>query len=110
VTRRPVVYHIIAAGRRHVSAASGLVLRERRVAVELDPQIVQAKGVFVEIDPRKLRTLDEEGWVFGYPELVDRRTAHARRRHYQPEPPRGPGRRKTDAPRREQPDVPSRRP
>jgi len=111
VTRRPVVYHIIAAGRRHVSAASGLVLRELRVAVELDPQIVQAKGVFVEIDPRKLRTLDEEGWVFGYPELVDRRASRGRRQRYQPEPHRGPGRRKTDAPtpRRAQPDASSRR-
>ena len=65
--------------------------------------------MFVEIDPRKLRTLDEEGWVFGYPELVDRRTSHARRQRYQPEPHRGPGRRTTDAPRRVQPDAPSRR-
>ena len=55
MTRRPVVYHIIAAGRRHVSAASGLVMREGRVAVELDPEIVKTKGVFVEIDPRRLR-------------------------------------------------------
>jgi len=80
MTRRPVVYHIISAGRRHVSAASQLVVRERRVAVELDPQIVKAKGVFVEIDPAKLRTLDENGWVFGYPELVDRRQPQTRRK------------------------------
>ena len=73
MTRRPVVYHIISAGRRQVSAASDLVMREGRVAVELDPEIVKAKGVFVEIDPKRLRRLDDDGWVFGYPELVDRR-------------------------------------
>ncbi len=80
MTRRPIVYHIIAAGRRQVSAASELVNREGRIAVELDPEMVRARGVFVEIDPKKLRTLDEEGWVFGYPELVDRRRALARRK------------------------------
>src|SRR5205814_693470 len=73
VTRRPVVYHIISAGRHQVSAASDLVMREGRVAVELDPEIVKAKGVFVEIDPKRLRRLDDDGWVIGYPELVDRR-------------------------------------
>ena len=87
MTRRPVVYHIIAAGRRHVSAASGLVMREGRVAVELDPDIVHAQGVFVEINPAKLRKLDDEGWVFGYPELVDRRDSLPRRRNYQASPP-----------------------
>ena len=81
MTRRPVVYHIISAGRRQVSAASDLVMREGRVAVELDPEIVKAKGVFVEIDPKRLRRLDDDGWVFGYPELVDRRQARARRQH-----------------------------
>ena len=100
MTRRPVVYHIMAAGRRHVSAASVLVLREKRVAVELDPQVVHAKGVFVEIDPRKLRTLDEEGWVFAYPELVDRRDLLPRRRNYQAAPRRGPGRRAAGSERR----------
>jgi hypothetical protein len=94
VTRRPVVYHIISAGRRQVSAASELVSREGRVAVELDPEIVHAKGVFVEIDPARLRRLDEEGWVFGYPELVDRRRLRPRR-HDGP-PSRGRGRRVTD--------------
>jgi hypothetical protein len=97
VTRRPVVYHIISAGRRHVSAASGLVMREGRVAVELDPEIVKTKGVFVEIDPRRLRKLDEEGWVFGYPELVDRRASRSRRQTYAATPPRNPGRRAVDA-------------
>jgi hypothetical protein len=96
VTRRPVVYHIIAAGRRHVSAASGLVMREGRVAVELDPDVVHAQGVFVEINPAKLRKLDDEGWVFGYPELVDRRDSLPRRRNYQAAPPRSPGRRAAD--------------
>ena len=100
MTRRPVVYHIIAAGRRHVSAASGLVMREGRVAVELDPDVVHAHGVFVEINPAKLRKLDDEGWVFGYPELVDRRHSLPRRRHYQAAPPRGPGRRAMDSERR----------
>jgi hypothetical protein len=94
--RRPVVYHIIHAGKRHVSAASGLVLREGRVAVELDPEIVKAKGVFVEIDPAKLRRLDEDGWVFGYPELVDRRARQVRRQHSSAHPPRNPGRRALD--------------
>jgi hypothetical protein len=95
MTRRPVVYHIIGAGRRQVSAASELVVRDRRVAVELDPDIVKSKGVFVEIDPKKLRTLDEEGWVFGYPELVDRRTPRPRRRKPSAKP-RGRGRRASD--------------
>jgi len=81
MTRRPVVYHIISAGRRQVSAASELVTRGGRIAVELDPQIVKAKGVFVEIDPERLRRLDDDGWVFGYPELVDRRQGRARRQH-----------------------------
>jgi hypothetical protein len=80
VTRRPRVYHIINAGRRQVSAASDLVVREGRIAVELDPEIVHARGVFVEIDPAKLRKLDEEGAVFGYPELIDRRRPKPRRR------------------------------
>src|SRR5205085_11305390 len=66
VTRKPVVYHIISEGRRQVSAASTLVVRAGRIAVELDPEMVKAKGVFVEIDPAKLRKLDEEGFVFGY--------------------------------------------
>ena len=94
MTRRPVVYHIISAGRRQVSAASELVNREGRVAVELDPQIVKSRGVFVEIDPHKLRKLDEEGWVFGYPELVDRR--HLEPRRHDGPPSRGRGRRVTD--------------
>jgi hypothetical protein len=91
VTRRPVVYHIIAQGRRQVSAASTLVVREGRVAVELDPAMVQAKGVFVQIDPAKLRKLDEEGWVYGYPELVDRRRTPSRRgrERYSEAPSRG---------------------
>ncbi len=101
MTRRPVVYHIISAGRRQVSAASELVSREGRVAVELDPEVVHAKGVFVEIDPSRLRRLDEEGWVFGYPELVDRRGLTPRR-HDGP-PSRMRGRRVTD--RGERPGV-----
>ena len=100
MTRKPVVYHIISEGRRQVSAASTLVVRAGRVAVELDPQMVKAKGVFVEIDPAKLRKLDEDGWVFGYPELVDRRHSLPRRRNYQASPPRTPGRRAMDSERR----------
>lgn len=96
MTRKPVVYHIINEGRRQVSAASTLVLREGRAAVELDPQMVHAQGVFVEIDPAKLRTLDEDGYVFGYPEVVDRRKTTARRLHYSRHPPRSPGRRSSD--------------
>ena len=100
MTRRPKVYHIIGSGRRHVAAASELVTREGRVAVELDPDIVKGRGIFVEIDPHKLRRLDDEGWVFGYPERVDRRQPLPRRRHYQAEPVRTPGRRATDRDRR----------
>ena len=100
MTRRPVVYHIIGQGRRQVSAASTLVVRCGRIAVELDPEMVHARGVFVEIDPAKLRKLDEEGWVYGYPECVDRRQAQPRRRHYQAEPKRTPGRRASDHNRR----------
>ncbi|MFN2646860.1 MAG: hypothetical protein ABR570_17870 [Burkholderiales bacterium] len=96
MTRKPVVYHIIHEGRRQVSAASTLVLREGRVAVELDPRMVQATGVFVEIDPRKLRTLDDDGYIFGYPELVDRRQTPPRRRNYSSKPPRSRGRRSSD--------------
>lgn len=96
MTRKPVVYHIISEGRRQVSAASTLVVRSGRVAVELDPEMVKARGVFVEIDPAKLHKLDEEGLVFGYPELVDRRRTPSRRRRerYSGEPSRG--RRKVD--------------
>jgi hypothetical protein len=91
VTRKPVVYHIISQGRRQVSAASTLVVREGRIAVELDPEMVHAKGVFVEIDPGKLRKLDDDGWVYGYPELVDRRRMASRRRRerYSGAPSRG---------------------
>jgi hypothetical protein len=100
MSRRPVVYHIINAGRRPMATASELVTEGKRVAVELAPEVVGTRGVFVEIDPRKLRKLDDEGWVFGYPERVDRRGAQPRRRRYQPHPPRGPGRRATDRGRR----------
>jgi hypothetical protein len=91
VNRRPVVYHIIAAGRRQVSTASTLVVREGRIAVELDPDVVHARGVFVELDPARLCKLDEEGAVFGYPELLDRRRTPSRRRRerYSSEPERG---------------------
>ena len=94
--RRPLVYHIIASGRRHIATASELVTQGTRVAVELDPDIVGTKGVFVEIDPQKLRKLDDEGTVFGDPDRVERRGASPRRRRYQADPPRGPGRRATD--------------
>jgi hypothetical protein len=101
MTRKPVVYHIIQEGRRQVSAASTLVLREGRIAVELDPRMVHASGVFVEIDPKKLRTLADDGYVFGYPELVDRRQMAARRRKHSTNPARGPGRRASDQGQRE---------
>lgn len=79
MNRRPVVYHIISAGRKQVSTASMLVVRGGRIAVELDPDVVHARGVFVELDPAKLCKLDEEGSVFGYPELLDRRRTPSRR-------------------------------
>jgi hypothetical protein len=93
---RPVVYHIINAGRKQVSAASALVVREGRIAVELDPEVVRAKGVFVELDPAKLRKLDEEGRVFGYPELLDRRRTPARRAKERYSSTAARGRRKVD--------------
>ena len=89
MNRRPVVYHIISAGRRQVSAASELVVRRGRVAVELDPEIVHSKGIFVEIDPNRLRKLDDDGWVYGYPELVDRRSPSPRRSKDRPSSGRG---------------------
>lgn len=96
MSRRPVVYHIISAGRKQVSTASTLVVREGRIAVELDPDVVHARGVFVELDPAKLCKLDEEGAVYGYPELLDRRRIPSRRRRerYSSTPARG--RRKAD--------------
>ena len=96
MTRKPVVYHIIREGRRQVSAASTLVVREGRIAVELDPQMVHAKGVFVEIDPGKLRKLDDDGWVYGYPDLVDRRRVASRRRRERYVGATSRGRRKVD--------------
>lgn len=95
--RRPVVYHIMLAGRRHVTAASQLVPDGRGPAVELDPTIVCAQGVILPIEGRKLRTLDEEGWVYAYPDVLDRRDPEPRRRrHQQRTPPRGVGRRSSD--------------
>ena len=96
MNRRPVVYHIISAGRKQVSTASTLVVREGRIAVELDPDAVHARGVFVELDPAKLCKLDEEGAVYGYPELLDRRRIPSRRHRerYSSAPARG--RRKAD--------------
>lgn len=100
--RRSVVYHIMLSGRRHVAAASTLVMQGPRVAVQLDPDIVGREDVFLEIDPRKLRPLDEEGWVYGYPELVDRRHPEPRRTRHQAMPPRSPGRRASDKEARRQ--------
>ena len=95
--RRPVVYHIMLAGRRHVTAASQLVPADVGPAVELDPSIVGCHGVILPIEGRKLRTLDEEGWVYAYPDLLDRRGAEPRRRlHKQRTPVRGAGRRASD--------------
>jgi hypothetical protein len=86
------------AGRRHVTAASQLIPAEAGPAVELDPSIVGAQGVVLPIEPRKLRTLDEEGWVYAYPELLDRRRQEPRRRGQQHAtfPARGTGRRASD--------------
>jgi hypothetical protein len=94
--RRPVVYHIMLAGRRHVTAASALVPDDRGPAVELDPSIVGGHGVILPIEPRKLRTLDEEGWVYAYPEVLDRRKPELRRTRVQRAPERSIGRRASD--------------
>src|SRR4051812_4743092 len=95
--RRPVVYHIMLAGRRHVTAASLLVPDGAGPAVELDPSIVQSHGVILPIEGRKLRTLDEDGWVYAYPDVLDRRRTDPRRRHHQQRmPARGSGRRASD--------------
>src|SRR3954466_7833388 len=85
--RRPVVYHIMLAGRRHVTAASELVPDGGGPAVELDPTVVGSPGVVLPIEARKLRTLDEEGWVYAYPEVLDRRTPEPRRKHQQQKAP-----------------------
>ena len=85
------------AGRRHVTAASQLVPADRGPAVELDPSIVGSHGVILPIEARKLRTLDEEGWVFAYPDILDRRHPEVRRTRYVEKlAPRAPGRRQTD--------------
>jgi hypothetical protein len=94
--RRPVVYHIMLAGRRHVTAASQLIPADRGPAVELDPTIVGGHGVILAIEARKLRTLDEEGWVYAYPEVLDRRGPEPRRRRVQRAPERSIGRRASD--------------
>ena len=95
--RRPLVYHIMLAGRRHVAAASTLVMNGPRIALQLDPEVVKRHDVFLEIDPRKLRPLDEEGWIYGYPELADRRSSRPRRQqHLAAKPARNPGRRASD--------------
>src|SRR3954471_16362499 len=92
--RRPVVYHIMLAGRRHVTAASLLVPDGAGPAVELDPSIVHSHGVILPIEGRKLRTLDEEGWVYAYRDGLARRRQDPRRRpHHQRTPARGSGRR-----------------
>ncbi|HET7365387.1 MAG TPA: hypothetical protein VFJ70_17605 [Burkholderiales bacterium] len=96
MNRPPVVYHIISAGRKQVSTASALVVREGRIAVELDPDVVHAKGVFVELDPAKLCKLDDEGSVFGYPELLDRRRTPSRRQTERYSSASARGRRKAD--------------
>lgn len=85
------------AGRRHVTAASQLVPADRGPAVELDPSIVGSHGVILPIEARKLRTLDEEGWVYAYPDVLDRRGTEPRRLHqHQRLPVRGTGRRASD--------------
>ena len=94
--RRPVVYHIMRQGRRHVAAASTLVLRPEGLRVELDPEVVGQRGIFLPIEAAKLRTLDEEGWIYGYADVVDRRGPTPRRRRMQLRPPRSPGRRASD--------------
>jgi hypothetical protein len=95
--RRPVVYHIMLAGRRHVTAASKLIPADIGPAVELDPAIVCSSGVVLPIEARKLRTLDEEGWVYAYPDVLDRRGQEPRRtRQQQKTPPRTIGRRSSD--------------
>ena len=43
MTRRPVVYHIISAGRRQVSAASDLVMREGKLMKA--PDLRSALGI-----------------------------------------------------------------
>jgi hypothetical protein len=79
VVRRPILYHVMSSGRGQVTAASELVPGPNGPAVELDPAVVRAHGVVVPIDPRRLVELDALGWIYGCPELVDRRL-HDRRR------------------------------
>jgi hypothetical protein len=88
---------MMLAGRRHVTAASQLVPADAGPAVELDPTIVCSHGVVLPIEARKLRTLDEEGWVYAYPDVLDRRAGEPRRRRLQQRtPPRTIGRRSSD--------------
>ena len=79
-----------------MTAASVLVPDDRGPAVELDPAIVGGHGVILPIEARKLRTLDDEGWVYAYPEVLDRRNPEPRRTRVQRAPERSVGRRASD--------------
>ena len=54
MSRRPVVYHIINAGRRPMATASELITEGKRVAVELAPEVVGTRGVFVYGEPLRV--------------------------------------------------------
>lgn len=93
MVRRPIVYHVMKSGRTHVTAASTLVPTPRGPAVELDPEVVRSPGVVVRIDADKLSELDDEGWIYGCIEVLDRRAEDRRRaRSFY----RSTGRRETD--------------
>lgn len=82
-----------------MTAASQLIPADCGPAVELDPTVVGSSGVVLPIEARKLRTLDEEGWVYAYPDVLDRRKPEPRRTRQQQKTPqrqRTTGRRSSD--------------
>lgn len=82
-------------GRTHAAAASTLACQPG-LAVEIDPDVICRRGVLMPVNAAKLQSLDEEGWIYGYAEVLDPRAAGARRGRMRPRPPASAGRRATD--------------
>lgn len=77
--RCPTVYHVMLARHGQTTAASRLVPRASGPGLELDPAVVGEPGVVIPLDPRKLFELDDEGWTYACPEILDRRNGEDRR-------------------------------
>jgi hypothetical protein len=77
--RRATVYHVMLARHGQITAASRLVPAASGPGLELDPVVVGSRGVVIPLDPGKLIELDDEGWTYGCPEILDRRNGEDRR-------------------------------